>query len=411
MRPYSTPQKLWNKGFILIFLANLLQHMGQQTISTLIPKYANAMGAAASVVGIASSAFAISALVSKPFTSPAGICLKKRNIYIAASVIYLLAYIVFYLAPNVQWLIAGRLLQGIGTGIAAPIALSLACEHIPEHSFAKGVSMFSLGQAFGQAIGPSVGLNLSKSIGFKSTFAICFVAMIGCIIVTLFVTGKPPADGAKYRIRFDTIFDKRALLPAVTMTFITISYSCISGFLAIYGELLGIDQIGLYFTVYAIAILVLRFITGGLADRFGYRIILTLSLACFAVTFVLFSVSRSLTGFIAAAVFSALGYGITLPNIQALCMSRVPSDRRSVGSNTLYLFQDLGQFAGPWMAGLLIDALIRKNSPDGIEAAAADVKISAYSTMYLVIIASLAVAVILVFFMTKKKAAEASAEQ
>ena len=64
---YKTPTRLWNKVFILIFIANLLQHMGQQTITTHIPKYANAMGATATVVGIASSAFAISALLSKPF--------------------------------------------------------------------------------------------------------------------------------------------------------------------------------------------------------------------------------------------------------------------------------------------------------------------------------------------------------
>ena len=407
---YKVPTRLWNKGFILIFMANLLQHMGQQTITTLIPKYANAMGAAATVVGIASSAFAISALISKPFTSPASICYKKRNVYLCASIIYLAAYTVFYLAPNVTWLIIGRLLQGIGTGIAAPIALSLACEHIPETSFAKGVSMFSLGQAFGQAIGPSVGLKLSRTIGYKATFAICFCVMIGCIIVTLFVTSKPPAEGARYRIRFDTIIDKRALLPAITMTFITISYSCISGFLAIYGDLLGIVNIGLYFTVYAIAILVLRFVTGGLADRFGYRKVLLASLFCFAMTFVMFSVSRTLTGFIVAALFSALGYGLTLPNIQALCMSSVPADRRSVGSNTLYLFQDLGQFAGPWMAGMLIDALILRKSPSGADAATAEAKISAYSTMYLVIIISIVIAMALVVVMTKKSG-QASAKE
>ena len=68
---YRQPTTLWNKGFLLLFIANLFMHMGQQTITTLVPKYASAMGAAATIVGIASSAFAISALLSKPFTSPA----------------------------------------------------------------------------------------------------------------------------------------------------------------------------------------------------------------------------------------------------------------------------------------------------------------------------------------------------
>ena len=43
---YKVPTRLWNKGFILLFIANLFMHMGQQTITTLVPTYASAMGAA-----------------------------------------------------------------------------------------------------------------------------------------------------------------------------------------------------------------------------------------------------------------------------------------------------------------------------------------------------------------------------
>ena len=396
------PTKLWNRGFILIFLANLFQHMGQQTITTLVPKYANSMGATAAIVGIASSAFAISALLSKPITSPTFTVINKKKIYIAASFLLLVAYVIFYFAPNVNWLIAGRLLQGIGVGVCAPIALSIACENLPEGSFSKGVSIFSLGQAFGQAVGPSVGLKLSSALGYKNTFLICMVLIIICIAIEFFVCCNPPAPDAKYRIRLDAIIDKRAIPTAVIMIFCVIPYACISGFLAIYGELLGLkESIGLYFTVYAVAILVLRFATGGLAEKLGYRTVLLCSLACFAVTFVLFSVSRSIVGFIAAALFAALGYGLILPNVQALCMSSVPPERRSIGSNTIFIGQDIGQFAGPWLAGMLIDFLVRRNAAGGAAEDAA--KISAYSSAFLVLIASLVVAAIVVIFVTRKK--------
>jgi len=379
----ASPSKVWNRGFILIFIANLFQHMGQQTITALIPKYANSMGAAASLVGIVSGAFAISALLSRPVTSPAFDCFKKKNLYSLSNIIILLAYLIFIVAPNVGWLIAGRLLQGIGVGICAPISLSIACDNLPEKSFSKGVSMFSLGQAFGQAIGPSIGLALSKSIGYKKTFIICFVMIFICLILSRFVFSNPPAEDAKYRIRLDTIIEKRAIPVALTITFVVIPYACISGFITIYADVIGIGNIGVYFTVYAVAILVLRFVTGGLADKLGYRTVLLTSLLCFAVTFVLFSVSRSITGFIVAAIFSALGYGIILPNMQALCMSSVPTDRRGVGSNTFFLFQDIGQFAGPYIGGVIVDSLIMKNSAPGAAEASTAVKLSAYSTMCL----------------------------
>ena len=219
-----------------------------------------------------------------------------------------------------------------------------------------------------------------------------------------------PRTSDRYQIRLDTILEKRAVPIAVTMLFIVMAYSCIPSFLAIYGELLGIDNIGLYFTVYAIAMLVLRFTTSGLADRLGYRKVIVVSLVCFMVTFVLFGASKALPGFMAAAIFSALGYGLTLPNMQALCMTSVPSDRRGVASNTMYLGQDLGQSIGPSIAGALIDALILRKSPAGLDYATDQMKAEAYSTMYYLVVIVLVIAVALVIYTTGKvKSAKADA--
>ena len=375
------PTKVWNKGFILIFIANVFMHMGQQTITTLVPKYAYSLGATSTIVGIVSGAFAMSALLSKPFTSPLFLCVKKKHLYLISCVLLMSAYVIYYVAPNVNWIIGGRFFHGIGIGMAAPLSLNMACDNLPEDKFAKGVGLFSLGQAFGQALGPSIGLSLSKSIGYKNTFAICFASLL---------------------IRLDTIVEKRAIPIAVTMLFVVMAYSCIPSFLAIYGELLSIDNIGLYFTVYAIAMLVLRFCTSGLADRMGYRKVLVVSLVCFMGTFVLFGSSRALPGFIAAAIFSALGYGLTLPNMQALCMTSVPSDRRGVASNTMYLGQDLGQSIGPSIAGALIDSLILKKCPEGLEYASDQIKTGAYSTMYYLVVIVLVIAVALVIYTTGK---------
>lgn len=401
MEKTLNPTKVWNKGFILIFIANVFMHMGQQTITTLIPKYAYAMGATATIVGIVSGAFAMSALFSKPFTSPLFLCVKKKHLYIFACFLLMSAYVVFYFAPNVNWLIGGRLFHGIAIGMAAPLSLNMACDNLPEDKFAKGVGLFSLGQALGQALGPSVGLSLSRSIGFKNTFLICLLMMAICTVIAFFVDSNPKSSD-KYRIRLNTIVEPHAIPIAVTMLFIVMAYSCIPSFLAIYGELLGIDNIGLYFTVYAVAMLVLRFTTSGVADKLGYRKVVSVSLVCFMVTFVLFGASKALPGFIAAAIFAALGYGLTLPNMQALCMTSVPSDRRGVASNTMYLGQDLGQSIGPSIAGALIDALILKKCPEGVEYASDQIKAGAYSTMYYLVVIVLVIAVALVIYTTGK---------
>ena len=84
-------------------------------------------------------------------------------------------------------------------------------------------------------------------------------------------------------------------------------------------------------------------------------------------------------------------------------MTSVPAEKRGVGSNTFFLGQDLGQFSGPYLAGLLADALIKSRNGGTLEGASNAVKASAYTTMYLVIIISLVIAISLVFYITRKK--------
>ena len=85
-------------------------------------------------------------------------------------------------------------------------------------------------------------------------------------------------------------------------------------------------------------------------------------------------------------------------------MTSVPPERRGVGGNTFFLGQDIGSFFGPYVAGLLADYLIVKSIASGL--AENEATVSAYSKMFLLIIASLAVAAVMVLWITRKKQAD-----
>lgn len=397
---FQTPAKVLNRGFILICIANLLHNFGQQTVSTLVPRYANALGATSTLVGVVAGVFAISSFVIKPIASPAFDCKSKRVLYVLSNAVILASYFLFFFAPDVNWLIAGRLIQGIGIGIAAPVGLSIACDNLPDGSFARGVSIYSLGQAFGQAIGPGIGLYLVDVIGYKSTFGVCILFMVGTCVAGMLTRGRDPLPDAKYRIRLSGIVAKEALPASIPMIFIVAAYACIGGFLVIYGDLLGVTQIGLYFTVYAVFLLIVRVLTKGLADKFGYVKVLIPSLACFACAFLLFGGAHALPAFLIAAVFSALGYGVCQPNLQAQCMAAVSPGRRGTASNTVYICQDIGTLLGPLIAGAYADSLVAKGLEGGMELAQA--QIAAYSGMYTALIGSLAIAAVLILLLNRR---------
>ncbi|MBR5731532.1 MAG: MFS transporter [Firmicutes bacterium] len=383
------PNTIWNRAFIAVFVVNLFMNMGQQTAHTLIGKFAASLGAAASLIGLIAGLYAGIALALRPFTSPLYDIVNKKYLLAGSIALIAIAYVFFATAKSIPMVIIGRCLQGAGVGCSAPLSMAIVCESLPDDKYGKGVTIFSLAQAFGQAIGPSVGLAISSRFGYSATFWVCTGLMVIAFALCFLCSDTYVAPGSRYRIRFDTILIKDAIPAALLLLLLAMSYSTINALLTIYGGLRNIDNIGLYFTVYAIGLLVLRPLVSGLADRFGYVKVIVPSLVLFSCTFLLFSLAQSIVLIIAAAVVGALGYGMAQPSVQALCMKMVPRDRSGVGANTMFFMQDIGQFLGPTIAGSIVDLFLRSGATD-VQAYA-----STYRCMMIPILAASAAAFLL----------------
>ena len=126
-----------------------------------------------------------------------------------------------------------------------------------------------------------------------------------------------------------------------------------------------------------------------LADKHGYVKVIVPSLILFSMTFLLFSLAKSIVLIIAAAVVAALGYGMAQPSIQALCMKMVPRDRSGVGANTMFFMQDIGQFLGPTIAGAVVDMFLRSGMTD----------VNAYASSYRFMMIPLIAAAVIAFLL------------
>ena len=393
---------IWNATFIAVFIANCFQNLGQHMMNSLVPKYANSLGAASWLVGFVSSMFAVTALAIRPFSSPASDSFSKKKLLVFAELLFMVAMFGYSISNSVGMVIAFRLLHGIGSGIAAPLCLALASNSLPEDKMGSGIGIFSVGQAISQAIGPTAGLSLQAALGYKPTFAIGGAIMVLAIILAIRIPENPLEERQPFKISLDRIVAKQAVLPGLFMTIVSTSYATWSAFIAIYGEALGVKQVGLYFTAYAIALLALRPLAGKLSDKLGFEKVLIPALFVFALNLVALSQARSLAGFILAGVLGAAGYGLCQPLCQSLSMQSVRRNQRGAAGNTNYMFQDFGMLAGPIIGGAFVDSMVAK----GIQ------QVDAYSHMYLLMLTPLVIGlvyIILVKNKIKKNVAEAAA--
>lgn len=395
----ASRESIWSFPFIALMTVNFFQSMAAFMANTTIPVYADHLGASTALVGVVVSSFAITALLIRPFAGPAFDSFSRKRLLICAQGIICVSLFLYGVVDNLPALVAVRLFHGIGIGCSGPLAMSFVSEFLPASKLASGISIYALAQSFAQVIGPAVGLWLVDALGFSTAY---FVAAAFLLAAVCCVAGvrEPARERLPYEFKASRMFAREALDKALALMLLASSFSCMSSYLVLYGYLMGIDNVGIYFTVYALCLVVTRPLFGTLADHFGTPRVLVAGILFFASSYVALSLANDLGGLLVAAVLGSAGFGCCAPLVQTLGLSSVGPERRGAASNTVFTGLDLGMLIGPVLGGNAIEAMMPL----------AGGQLAAYSLMWLVMLVPAAGAFALVIYWNVKDAKRGAGE-
>ena len=353
---HEEPTTIWNKSFVVLFIANFVFNMGLNMSNTLIPVYANYFGASAALVGFVTSSTALSSFGIRFISGPIMDTYNRKYLVIASAGMLSVAFVGYSMATNIHMLIGFRLLQGCGLGFGNSCCMAMASEMLPRDKFSAGMGYYSLAQSACQAVGPSIGLELVKHFGFHVTYVttactMLFAAFLAFRLKINFTRTK------KLKLALQNIIAREALLPSGLMLVMLIGGSIANSFLVISSKAQGVSgNIGLYFTASAITMFVTRPAIGRLTDRFGIVKVTIPAFLCNIAAYFIISYATSLGALIFAGFIVAFGQGACFPAFQALSMKSVPPERRGAASCTNFMGTDIGFLIGPMVAGHLVEA-------------------------------------------------------
>jgi len=377
----SGKETIWSAPYIALMATNFFQSMAAFMTNTTLPLYLSELGAATSVIGTVVGAFAITALLIRPFAGPAFDSFSRKRLLLVAQTLIGISLIGYGAVRSVPALFCVRLLHGIGIGCSGPLAMSLVSEFLPASRLASGISIYALAQSFAQVIGPAVGLWLAEAYGFSNAYFLAAASVIVAMVGVFFVK-EPPRERLPYRFSLDRMFAREAVPKAAVLCLLAIAFAGLTSYLVLYGQLLGVENMGAYFVVYALCLVGTRPLFGKMADRFGSARVLVLGVICFAASYIMLWQVRGFAGMIVVAVVGSAGFGACAPLIQSMALASVPPERRGAASNTAFTGLDLGMLIGPATAGHVIEALVPVTGGE----------LAAYSNMWLVMLVPLAVA-------------------
>lgn len=349
--------RIWNPAFVNICIVSILVHFCFYMVNTLSPIYADSLGAPATIVGLISSLFALTALLFRVVSGPAIDTFNRKHTLIGSVLILFASFVGYSVSKTIPMLIFSRLLTGVGMSFLTTSSLTIAADSLPSDKMGTGIGYFSLGTAVCSATAPTIGLKLVDTVGYTTTFAMLAAMMllaITCAIAmkTSFTRVKP------FTITLSSVIAKETLVPTVILLLLAMTGHSINAFLVLFSQEQGArSNIGYFFTVSAISMLFTKPMIGKLTDKYGVVKAVIPALFCFAGAFLLLSYSRTLPMFLLAGFLTAFGFGGCLPALVALCMKSVPEERRGAASSTAFIGIDLGSLVGPVIAGAFAERL------------------------------------------------------
>jgi MFS family permease len=351
----ASTEKLWNFSYVLVLTISTFSSISFYMIATFLSKYLVELGVGIAFAGFVVGLFSITSLVCRPFCGFMADRFSNVRLLLVSNVLMSIGLLGFALTDSMPLMILFRVCNGVGFAISGTVQVSLAVRFIPTNRTGEGVGYLGISQLIGSACAPALGLAIAERFGMPTAFIIAAALPLLGSALLIFLRDLPtPAKTPTKRIALRDIFEAKAIPFTIPYSTLSFTNGVISGYLLLFAEGQGIGKVGTYFTVYAVAVFLIRPFAGKLMDRRGLRYTVFPGLLLCAASLFFLSVSTSFGMILISGLLRAVGQGAAQPSLQAGSINHVGRSRSGVATSTYFLGGDVGQGIGPMVGGFLL---------------------------------------------------------
>jgi EmrB/QacA subfamily drug resistance transporter len=174
-------------------VASLMVVLDALVVSTALTAIKGDLGASITELEWTVNAYGLSFAVLLMTSAAAGDRWGRRRVFTAGVTVFALASLVCAVAPNVQTLIAGRVLQGVGAAFIMPLALALLAAAFPPDLRPRALGVFASVSGVAVPLGPLLGGAVVEGISWPWIFWIN--VPVGAVLVYFALTRTDESHG------------------------------------------------------------------------------------------------------------------------------------------------------------------------------------------------------------------------
>lgn len=352
MTPAS--RSIYTFQFWLLCSSNFLFTSSFSMMIPELPGYLSSMGGR-QYIGLIISLFTLTAGLSRPFSGKLTDTVGRVPVMAFGSLVCFVCGLLYPLLYGVGGLLLLRLLHGFSTGFKPTATSAYVADVVPAARRGEALSMVAVSASIGMSAGPSLGSWLTHSFGINTMFYTSAGFALLSILILLNLKETLPVrqrfHPSMLLLKRHEWFDTGVLRPFWAM--LLVSYA--TGLLLTTGPDLcasvGIENKGLFFTMYTISSLGVRLVAGRASDRYGRLPVLLWSVGLQAVVMAALAFAHTPAAVLGLAFVFGIPWGLNAPTLQAWTVDRSVPANRGRALATVYIALEVGIGIGALASG------------------------------------------------------------
>lgn len=355
---FMLPQRhpIYNMQFALLCLSSFLFSASFNMLIPELPAYLSSLGGA-EFKGYIIGLFTITAGIARPFSGKLTDRVGRVPVMAVGSLVCVICGLLYPLLTTVAGFLWLRLFHGFSTGFKPTATAAYVADIVPANRWGEAMGIHGLCFSTGLAIGPAIGSELYQRASMNALF---YCSSLFALLSIVILMNMKETLGEKQKFQFSMlrmsrkeIFEMRVLPGAIVCFLSYLSYGAILTLISDWGSHLGVVNKGLFYMVFTVSSLLIRFMSGKMSDRIGRVSIIKFSLFLLVVSMLLVAIAESALFLMFASAVYGVATGMLSPALTAWIIDLSHPEHRGKAVATMYIALEAGIGLGAFVAGAL----------------------------------------------------------
>jgi MFS family permease len=336
---------IWTRNFVLLCTASLTLLVCAQVLLPTLPLYVLKIGGTRRDVGFVMGAYSICATIMRAVSGWLSDRYGRKRIVVSGLIVMLAVTLLYRTAHSALFVGTIRGLHGLFYGLAGTTMGAIVADSLPVARMAEGLGYYGLMATLSMGVAPMIGIWLVTGFSYSALFV--FVTSLAAVTLLAALPVRSVRIRVPLQERFSggtlcNLLEKTALLPSAVMFLLSLVNGAMVYYIALYAVDLRMGNVGPFFAATSLFTVVSRPASGRWADRGGSAHVVLIGFLCLIAGMVAIGISHTIMGFIVAGALVGVGYGFSMPTLQAFAVRNAPGGRRGAATGTYYASFDMG---------------------------------------------------------------------